>query len=151
MTDIRQATVDDAAALAELRWEFRAGRREPVESHGAFVSRCTAWMQNELRGSQWRAWVAVRDGRIVGHLWLATISKIPNPSPERERHAYVSNVYVQPSARGGIGSRLLDAALTQAKAEATDRVILWATPLSKPLYARHGFTRDGEVMELKIE
>jgi GNAT superfamily N-acetyltransferase len=149
VTEVRRATADDAAALAELRWEFRAGREDPNEEREAFGARCAEWMRTALRGSTWRAWVAVDDGRIVGQIWLGTIPKIPNPVAEREHHGYVSNMYVTPSARGGTGTRLLDAALAHARVEEVDRVILWPSPLSSTLYRRHGFRADGDVMELK--
>ena len=149
VTEVRRATAEDAPALAELRWEFRAGREDPNEEREAFRARCAEWMRTALRGSSWRAWVAVEAGRIVGQIWLGTIPKIPNPVAEREHHAYVSNVYVTPSARGGTGTRLLEAALAHARAEEVDRVILWPSRLSTTLYRRHGFTPNGDVMELK--
>src|SRR2546423_8592109 len=108
---IRTALVADARRLAELRWEFRAGKETPVEEEAVFVDRCTSWMSAELTSGAWRAWLAVHNGRIVGQLWMRVVSKIPNPNGERDRHAYISNVYVTPSARGGVGSRLLDAAI----------------------------------------
>jgi ribosomal protein S18 acetylase RimI-like enzyme len=76
------------------------------------------------------------------------VAKVPNPVGERDRHAYLSNLYVIPSARGGIGERLLAAALAYADAQRVDRVVLWPTPRSVRLYERHGFTRGAaEVME----
>jgi predicted GNAT family N-acyltransferase len=72
---------------------------------------------------------------------------MPNPISERSRHAYVSNVYVTPSARGGVGTQLLEAAIAAAEAEKVDRIVLWPSPLSKALYLRHGFTPNGEVFE----
>ena len=99
MIDIRPATPHDAHDLAELRWEFRTGRAPAAEEHDAFIRRCAEWMRRELAAESWRAWVAVAEGRIVGHVWLHVISKIPNPVGERDRHAYISNVYVIPSSR----------------------------------------------------
>jgi GNAT superfamily N-acetyltransferase len=146
MTDIRRATPDDAAALAELRWEFRSDRPDANEDHDRFVARCTEWMREELAGSTWRAWVALDNGHIVGNVWLGTIRKLPNPAPEREEHVYVSNVYVKPAFRGGVGRVLLDAALADAAPRA-DRAILWPSSASQTLYGRAGFARDGGVME----
>jgi GNAT superfamily N-acetyltransferase len=146
---IREAAPADADALAELRWEFRAGRQAPLEAHEAFVERCAGWMRRELTaGAPWRAWVAVRNNRIIGQIWLDVIQKIPNPIDERERHAYLSNVYVQPAERGGIGSKLLEAALDWTAVNGVDRIVLWPSKRSVTLYQRHGFTRDGDVMEL---
>jgi GNAT superfamily N-acetyltransferase len=127
---VREATPDDVPALAELRWEFRALRGQPVtEPHDDFVTRCAAWMRERLSRGEWRAWLAEDGGRVLGNVWVHPIDKLPNPIDELERHAYLSNLYVSPDARGGVGSRLLDAAI--AWASANDR--------SRPLYARHGF------------
>ena len=158
MIEIRPAQPSDAAVLAELRWEFRAARSATAESHDAFVARCAAWMRRELAsGASWRAWVAVEmEGRaeaghhrIVGQVWLHTINKVPNPIAERERHAYLSNLYVTPTARGGVGTRLLEAALVQASADGVDSIVLWPSARSRSLYLRRGFTANGDVFELR--
>lgn len=153
MIEVRDATPADAAALAELRWEFRAGRDEPVEQHHAFVERCTAWMRRELTaGNPWRAMVAVDDDRpdhpIVGQVWVHLLSKVPNPVGDRERQVYLSNLYVQPASRGGAGTLLLQTVIAWARANGVDRIVLWPSVRSVPLYLRHGFTREGDVMEL---
>jgi GNAT superfamily N-acetyltransferase len=148
-TVIRQATPADAAALAALRWEFRAGREPAVEDERAFLARCTAWMTRELQGSTWRAWVAVDGDRIVGQVWLDLIEKLPNPVGDRERHAYLSNLYVQASARGGVGTQLLETAIAWARGHAVDRVVLWPSDRSVSLYRRHAFLRGSDVMELR--
>jgi GNAT superfamily N-acetyltransferase len=151
MTEIRSATSADAGSLAELRWEFRTSRLPPSETHDAFIKRCAPWMRRELtNANSWRAWVAVSNKAIVGQVWLNTVHKIPNPVAELETHGYVSNLYVKPSERGGIGTRLLDAALKWAQSNGVDRVILWPSPRSVTLYLRHGFSHGGEVMELKV-
>jgi GNAT superfamily N-acetyltransferase len=148
--EIRAAAVADARALAELRWEFRTSGYDPNETHDVFVRRCTAWMLRELQRSSWQAWVAVDDEEILGQVWLFAVEKIPNPIAELEKLAYVSNLYVRPSARGGIGTRLLEGVLDWCRANEIDRVVLWPTKRSMTLYMRHGFARDGDVMELKI-
>jgi hypothetical protein len=135
MIDIRSATSADAASLAELRWEFRTSRLPPAETHDVFVRRCAPWMRRELtNATSWRAWVAVSNKAIVGQVWLNTVHKIPNPVAELETHGYISNLYVKPSERGGVGTR----------------VVLWPSPRSVTLYLRHGFSHGGEVMELKV-
>jgi len=148
MITIRAATAADAGALAALRWEFRAGRESPAESETAFLDRCAAWMTRELAaGAPWRAWVAASDAAIVGQLWLNLIHKVPNPVGERDRHAYVSNLYVRPAHRGGVGAQLLETALGWAADNGVDRVILWPSARSVTLYERYGFMRVGDVME----
>ena len=147
MIDVREATPADVAALAALRWEFRAGRQPAVENRDAFVERCSAWMRTQLEsGFPWRAWVAEDARRIVGHVWLHTIDKVPNPNGEPERHAYLSNLYVTPAARGGAGTRLLETALAWTRTHGVDHVLLWPTERSRTLYARYGFRASGEFL-----
>jgi GNAT superfamily N-acetyltransferase len=150
MIEIRRATSADAGALAELRWEFRSARQPPAEQHDLFVKRCAAWMRRELASSHWQAWAAVEGGAVVGAVWLHAIRKIPNPVAEAETLAYLSNLYVKESVRGGVGTKLLDAALTWARANGVERILLWPTRRSVTLYLRHGFSHGGEVMELKF-
>ena len=151
MTDIRCAASSDAGSMAELRWEFRAAQDPPTESREAFIERCGAWMRRELATPiAWQAWVAVNNRAIVGQVWLHSIAKIPNPADETERHAYLSNLYVTPSDRGGTGARLLAAAIAAARADGVDRIVLWPSRRSVTLYLRHGFSRGGDVMELPI-
>jgi GNAT superfamily N-acetyltransferase len=145
---IRPASAADSRRLAELRWEFRAGKDAPVEKQDAFVERCAAWMAAALAAGAWRAWVAEKDGALVGQIWMNVIVKVPNPVGERDRHAYISNLYVTSSARGGVGTRLLEAALAHASANGVDRVVLWPTSRSRSMYIRYGFTPNGEVFEL---
>jgi GNAT superfamily N-acetyltransferase len=146
---IREATPADARAMAELRWEFRSARAPNTESRDAFLARCEEWMRAEIERGRWRAWVADADGAIVGQLWMQLIDKIPNPTAELERHAYISNVYVTPRARGGIGARLVNAALDAASLAGVDSVVLWPTDRSRSLYMRCGFRVTGGVLELK--
>jgi GNAT superfamily N-acetyltransferase len=151
MTAIRAAAPSDAHRLAELRWEFRVTRAPATEDHDAFIRRCADWMRTELSSEAvWRAWVAMAGDEIVGQVWVQTIGKMPNPVAERERHAYVSNVFVLPAHRGGAGAHLLEAAIAWARTSNIDRVILWPSARSVTLYERHGFTHHGDVMELAL-
>ena len=146
---IRTARTADAPVLAAMRWDFRSSIGEAVEARDAFIARCEPWMRDRLAAaSNWRCWVAVQNGAIVGHLWLYLLEKIPNPVPEPESHAYITNVYVDPAHRqGGTGARLLDEALAFARDQGCDAAILWPTPGSRTLYARHGFAVRDDVME----
>ena len=49
----------DARALAELRWEFRAGGSRRPRRTMRLSKRCAAWMRRSSRRGAWRAWVAV--------------------------------------------------------------------------------------------
>jgi GNAT superfamily N-acetyltransferase len=148
---IRLAEPGDAATLARMRYAFRTEMNEPAEDEAAFVARCGEWMADRLEpGGAWRCWVAENAaGAIRGHLWLQLIEKIPNPGPELESHGYVTNVFVDPEARGaGAGRLLMETALAFCREDSVDSVILWPTERSRTLYARHGFVEPDDMMEL---
>lgn len=157
---VRPATSADAPVLAELRYEFRSGLARVAEPKSAFVARCTAWMGQHLaQAGGWRCWVweggergagGEGGGRVDGHLWLQVIEKVPNPVAEPERHAYITNLYVRPAARGGAGSRLLETALGWCRDNDIDCVILWPTPESRSLYLRHGFAEDHGILAARL-
>jgi GNAT superfamily N-acetyltransferase len=117
-TRIRTAAPADAAMLARLRYDFRTRHAPAVEDHGEFLARCEKWMGERLGDdSEWRCWIAEREGAPIGNIWLDLIEKIPNPAPEAEYHAYITNFYVLEEARGqGIGSKLLGSASSASSA-----------------------------------
>src|SRR5579885_2844469 len=150
---IRQATPADAFALARLRYEFRASPGGALEREDEFVERCVVVMAGRLNDEgRWRCWVVEGGGLIVGNVWLQLIEKIPNPTPERERHSYLTNFFVRESERGrGVGSMLLEAALGCCEAEDVHAVILWPTQRSRPLYLRHGFRPPADMVEFYVD
>ena len=143
------AIPSDASRLATLRLEVRAAIGSPEESDAEFIARCTGWMQARLGpGSNWRAWLAEREGEIVGTVWIQVIEKMPNPIAEPEENAYLTNFYVVPRAQGtGVGTALLGAALAWCREREVHAVILWPTKRSRPLYERHGFGPPAALME----
>lgn len=153
MAVVRLATPGDAPVLAQLRFAFRASLNEATESEADFVSRAAEWMASRLTdGSAWRCWVAEDAGELVGHLWLQLIEKVPNPAVELEWHAYITNVFVQPSVRGlGTGALLMEAALAFCREAGVDSVILWPTEKSRTLYARYGFAVRDDIMEAILD
>jgi ribosomal protein S18 acetylase RimI-like enzyme len=148
--NIRLATPSDAPALAQLRYDFRAAEHPPVEPEAEFVARCAAWMSARLEpGAAWRCWLLEDEaGTIVGNLWLQPIEKLPNPGPEPESHAYITNVYVAPAARGhAAGELLVSTAMTFCRDNDVDSAILWPTARSRTLYARHGVAVRDDLLE----
>jgi GNAT superfamily N-acetyltransferase len=148
----RRAIAADAPALARLRYEFRAHLAEANETEAAFVARCEAWMRPRLEAAtDWWGWVAGVDNVIVGNAFLHRIEKMPNPVTEYEAHGYVTNVYVRPEFRGcGTGALLLEAALSFARDNDFDAIVLWPTARSRTLYERHGFAETQDILRLKL-
>ena len=151
--EVRLASTADALALARLRYEFRSAFHNAVEDELAFVERCAAWMEEQLRPqSHWRCWIAEWRQTPVGNIWVQLVEKIPNPLAESESYVYLTNFYVREEHRSnGIGSRLLSEALTWSRSKNAQMVILWPTEQSKPFYVRNGFMQARDVMQLSID
>lgn len=147
---VRAGTSADAPELARLRFAFRSEYQAVVESERDFAARCEPWMRKRLMpNSPWRVWVAERSntGALVATLWFQLIEKLPNPGNEAETHAYITSVYVTPDARGGgVGSRLIEAALATCRDLEVDTVFLWPSARSRALYARYGFVESADIL-----
>lgn len=146
---VRAATPADAEHLAVLRYRFRSEFSAPIESETEFVARATHWFADRLTDERWRGWVAVGDdGLIVGHVFVQLIEKIPNPVPEPETLAYLTNLHVIAALRNrGIGTLLLEAGIRDCEALGAATIVLWATDESVRLYHRHGFATPVTILE----
>ena len=149
---IRLARSSDCRAMAEMRYRFRAETGSVTETKSRFMRRCTSWMRKCVRsGSRpWRCWVGDDGKRLLGHVCVQLIEKIPNPVNEPELHAYLTNFYVVPEMRDhGLGKKLLNKALSWCRTRETDAVILLATVASRPLYRRFGLVQPTDMFELR--
>jgi GNAT superfamily N-acetyltransferase len=149
---IRLARSRDCSALAEMRYRFRAETGSVTETKSRFMLRCAPWMRKRFRsGSRpWRCWVAEDGKRLLGHVCVQLIEKMPNPVNEPELHAYLTNFYVVPEMRDhGLGKKLLNKALSWCRTRETDAVILWATVASRPVYRRCGLVQPTDMFELR--
>jgi GNAT superfamily N-acetyltransferase len=114
-------------------------------------------MANALERTNWHCWVAEREEKLVGALWLHLIEKIPNPTAEPESIGYITNFFIAESERGqGLGSRMLNEVLTwcrkqqSAKGRQIAGIILWPTDRSRTLYLRNGFEVPEDLFELEL-
>ena len=153
---IRTAAASDAPQLANLRFGLRS-RPTNIEAKDDFLRRCSHWMATALQQDDWLCWVAERDGMLVGALWLQLIDKIPNPTTEPERIAYITNFFIDESQRGqGLGTCMLNEVLAWCRNEQSNGerliagIILWPTDRSRPLYLRHGFQVPTNLLELEL-
>ena len=135
--------------MAALRYAFRTELEAPAEPRPQFIERTTAWLADRLEAGSWTGWLAREGSEPAGLVLVHLVEKVPNPVVEPESLGYVSSLYVRPRYRGrGVGDALLRNALEFCRGHGVDTVVLWPSPRSIPLYQRHGFRRQGEVMEL---
>lgn len=145
--EVRPAGPGDAPALALLRRYWRRERHGVgLDADPTFEERFAAWYAAELaRGA--RVWLALTADAPIGMLLLFVHERMPEPVRDPGRWGYVGNVFVLPEYRdGGVGRRLLAAALAYADEHRFARVILNPTRRSIPFYARAGFSHDNPLM-----
>ena len=138
---IRDATVEDAAALAQI---YNQGIEDRV-----------ATLETALRSPEERAeWLAAREprhpvlvaqddaGTVLG--WASLNAFNPRPAYD---HVVDLSIYVGREQRGrGVGDALLGALTERARALGYHKMVLAAFPTNAPgmrLYERHGFTTVG--------
>jgi enamine deaminase RidA (YjgF/YER057c/UK114 family)/GNAT superfamily N-acetyltransferase len=134
---IRPATPDDTDAMATV---LRAAFAEyaPLYTSAGLAATTPASAVLRARLDEGPAWVAVRDGDVVGTLG----------SERRGATLYLRSMGVLPEARGGqVGARLFAAAEAHAYAHRHTRLLLSTTPFldrAIRLYERLGMRRVAE-------
>lgn len=149
MTDsctLRRATPDDAEHVATI--SVRAWRHayEPfldarLLAERTVVSQVPRW-RGWLEGAQWETRVAEVEGRIAGYVTTGLSADADADTHVGELRA----LYVDPAAQGaGLGSLMLDDALTRLRAGGFTEATLWVfaeNGLGRAFYERHGWTLD---------
>ena len=138
---IREASNTDGPELARLRWEFSPDQvATDRQSKAAFAVEYAAWIDHALREGRWKIWVAESGSRLMGNLYVEIIPKLPRPGEFKNHFAYMTNVYVAEEERNqGVGSRLVDAAITWASANGIEFTMVWPSLESVAFYERHAF------------
>jgi GNAT superfamily N-acetyltransferase len=141
---IRRAKLSDVGQLIALRREFTFEDDEGAE-RPEYERECRAFLTEAIERERWQIWVAEADGRLVSHVYVALVDKVPRPIREHRRIAYLTNVYTRPEFRGrGIGGRLLERAQQAAREAEVELMLVWPSEESVEFYRRYGFSSPGE-------
>lgn len=152
-TTIRKATLDDAAEVARLRWDFSPEEvAKGTQSYEAWRAGFENFVHTAFNSESWTVWVAEQDDRIVMNIWVYLVPKVPRPGQFGKRLGYVTNVYAEPDVRNaGIGSAVMEQVIAWARQEALELLLVWPSTESRRFYARAGFLASTETMELLLE
>ena len=146
---IRLATLGDVEQLVSLRRAFAFEDDVGVE-RPEFAEECRAFLHAAISSGRWRIWVASLGAEIVAQLFVGLVDKVPRPTEDRRRIAYLTNVYTVPAHRNrGIGENLLAAAQEDAVSLDVELMFVWPSDESLDFYRRAGFAsgRDPLVWE----
>ena len=151
----RAATADDAATIANLRWEMETERHEAHEGHvtqAAFLAQASDIVRSELARGGYRAWVAEADGQVVACVVLMCWPVMPSLERLQRSRGMVSSVYTKPDyRRQGVARRLMDTLIADCRQRKMQRLILWASEMGRPLYEDMGFAPSrGHEFEIEL-
>ncbi|WP_052345906.1 GNAT family N-acetyltransferase [Paucisalibacillus sp. EB02] len=148
--NIRLAEKKDIKQLIKMRWDFTIEHDESKanESYNDFEKECYVFLEKALNGPDWYIWVAEENGRVVSHIYIELIQKVPRPGRITHPFAYMTNVYTNPKYRNkGIGSKLLQSINSWIKENNYEFVIVWASDEAIEYYKKNGYVHSTEPME----
>ncbi len=144
---IRPATVDDAPALAEMRFRMfeeiapEEGLDESIV--GVFVD----YFRRAMPEGRYLAFMAEEDERVVGTAGTAIVDVPPLHRALDGRVARIQSVYVAPGwRRRGVARELLSHTLEAIRGLRITRVALMASDAGKGLYEEFGFQPAQEMV-----
>ena len=95
------------------------------------------------------AYLVYDNGTFIGAGGVSFYQVMPtyhNPSGNK---AYIMNLYTAPEyRRQGIALHTLDLLVSDAKQQGVSQIALEATDMGRPLYAKYGFVKMNDEMEL---
>lgn len=151
--ELRSAIATDAAALAELgarSFVAKFGHLYRPEDLATFLAEAhiEANVAKEIADPQMRIMLAERDGVLLGYCKLVMACGWPEHA-RGHRVIELKQLYTDPEVTGqGIGARLTDWALAEAKAFGADEIQLSVyseNPGAQKFYRRYGFDRVADI------
>lgn len=147
---IRLAEAKDFKQLIRMRWNFTVEYDESKknESFDDFEMECQHFLENALNGGQWFIWVAEENQKIVSHIYIELLQKVPRPGRKTYPFAYMTNVYTVPEYRNkGVGGNVLGLINKWIKENNFEFVIVWPSDESINYYKKYGYAHCKEPME----
>jgi GNAT superfamily N-acetyltransferase len=150
--NIRLAEAKDIKQLIQMRWDFTIEYDESNKIEQTpfidFEKECHSFLENALSSNRWFIWIAEDDGKIVSHIYIELIQKVPRPGRVTHPFAYMTNVYTIKEFRGkGIGSELLSTVNDWSKEKGYEFIIVWPSDDGISFYKRNGYVQCTEPLE----
>ena len=150
--EVRLAEQKDIKQLIRMRWDntilFDESKKDA--SYEEFELECQAFLEQALRNGQWFIWVAVENGKIVSHIYIVLVNKVPRPGRITHPFAYMTNVYTLPEYQNkGVGSKILSRIHEWVKEQAYEFVIVWPSEEAVNYYRKNGYVECTDPMIYK--
>jgi len=147
----KKATIADLEILTETRIEvMRAANQLNNDVDMSEVKQQSfEYYQNALKNDTHLAYLIFDEGTFVGAGGISYFQVMPTYHNPTGRKAYIMNMYTKPDyRRRGIAFKTLDLLVADARAKGITAISLEATDMGRPLYAKYGFIKMDDEMEL---
>ncbi|GAA0501481.1 hypothetical protein GCM10008986_31180 [Salinibacillus aidingensis] len=148
--NIRFAEINDIKQLIKMRWDFTIEYDESKRnsSFEDFERECQSFLEDAINNDHWFIWVAEEKGKVISHIYIELIQKVPRPGRVTYPFAYMTNVYTVPEFRNmGLGSKIIKAINMWVKENNCEFVIVWPSDDSINYYKKNGYVHCTEPME----
>lgn len=147
---IRLAGSKDIDQLIKMRWDFTLEHTDSRvnQPYSEYEKEFRSFFKNALTSGQWFVWVVEEAGKIVSHIYIELIQKVPRPGRVTHPFVYMTNVYTVPEYRNmGVGSKLLNFINNWIKENEYEFVIVWPSNEAISYYQKNGYAFCKEPME----
>jgi GNAT superfamily N-acetyltransferase len=145
----RRATSGDIEILMELRLAFLAELSNADPTDVALRTAISKYFADSMSAGDFTGFLAQADDRIVSVGGLIYDQHAPSNRNPTGREGYIMNMYTVPEfRRRGIGSRILEMLVEEARQNRCGKIALHAVPGAKGIYEKFGFAPVDTEMRL---
>ncbi|MFA1821869.1 GNAT family N-acetyltransferase [Virgibacillus oceani] len=151
--EIRLTNRGDIDQLIKMRWDFTLededyGDLVKEKDYEKFRDECQHFLLKAIQSNDWFIWIAEHNRKIVSHIYVELIQKVPRPGRISYPFAFMTNVYTVTEMRGkGIGSQLIAKVNEWSEEQKNEFIIVWPSETSIDFYKRNGYKHCKEPME----
>lgn len=147
----KRATPKDIDLLTQTRIEvLRAANQLSDDTDMTEVEKQSySYYQKALCDDSHIAYLVFDGTRFIGSGAVSFYQVMPTYHNPSGKKAYIMNIYTRPEyRRKGIAARVLDMLVKDSKHRGITAISLEATDMGRPLYAKYGFVKMNDEMEL---
>ena len=151
MFEYKRATLDDVEELVRTRIiVLRAANKLTDDVDMSVVEQESyAYYKRALETGEHIAYLVYDNGKFIGAGGVSFYQVMPTYHNPSGKKAYIMNMYTAPEyRRQGIAFHTLDLLVKDAKEQGVSLIALEATDMGRPLYAKYGFIKMEDEMEL---
>lgn len=147
--EIRRLAAGEATSLTALRRAWVEEDAERKVDDQTFSVRMSEWLVQESEHR--RYFVASQGATPLGMVNITIFERMPRPGHPPSRWCYLGNAFVVAEHRNkGIGRRLLDAAIDEARSLCAVRVVLSPNQRSRAFYVRAGLRPASDLLVVDL-